>query len=89
MADIIEKNGKEYYSEDYVKDQIQNAFRAGVSSGAKIKVSFMLFNDKHSENTALEILNRKVHEKFLSDYYPHLIFKFPDQHTPFNTFERE
>ena len=68
----IEWRDKIYYSEsymdNYVKEQIELAFKAGLSSGYKIEIHTILPNNDESTEELLKNIKTKLNKEYESEF---------------------
>lgn len=74
---IREKNGKEeiWYSEDYLKLQIENAFRAGLSNGMRVEFHAITPMDGECVEDLSKIFWQKIHEEYQKRYQEGLVIR--------------
>ena len=63
---IRERNGKEeiWYSEDYVKRQIEMAYKAGLSKGIKVEIHAIQPMDNNAVNNLTDEFNKRREEEY-------------------------
>tara|TARA_Y100001973_G_scaffold85920_1_gene128403 strand:- start:276 stop:506 length:231 start_codon:yes stop_codon:yes gene_type:complete len=67
---IRERNGKEeiWYSSDYVKQQIERAYKAGLSKGIKVKIYAVQPTDNQALDDLTEVFNKRIREEYENEF---------------------
>jgi hypothetical protein len=67
---IRERNGKEeiWYSEEYLKTQIELAFQAGISKGIRVEIHALQPMDGDSVNNLINEFHRRREEEYQKAY---------------------
>lgn len=67
---IRERNGKEeiWYSDDYVKRQIEMAYKAGLSKGIKVEIHAIQPMDNNAVNDLTDEFNKRREEEYQKSF---------------------
>lgn len=67
---IRERNGKEeiWYSEDYLKGQIEMAYKAGLSKGIKVEIHTIQPMDNNAVNDLTDEFNKRREEEYQKSF---------------------
>jgi len=67
---IRERNGKEeiWYSSDYVKQQIERSYKAGLSKGITVKIYAIQPTDDQAVDDLTEVFNKRIREEYEKEY---------------------
>lgn len=67
---IRERNGKEeiWYSDEYLKRQIEMAYKAGLSKGIKVEIHAIQPTDNNAVNNLTDEFNKRREEEYQKSF---------------------
>jgi hypothetical protein len=79
---LRERNGKEeiWYSDKYLKEQIELAYRAGIHKGIKVKFHAITPMDGVAVDDLIHKFNQKVEEEFQKAYNDNEVWRVSTIH---------